>query len=52
MTMNKPDVPDFFINPKGINNFDPDQFLSKYKYFIIGIIVLFLVVPNAVSYSL
>ncbi len=46
MTMNKPDVPDFFINPKGINNFDPDQFLSKYKYFIIGIIVLFLVVPN------
>lgn len=48
MTMDKPDIPDFFINPKGGGNFDPDQFLSKYKFFIIGIIVIFLILPNIV----
>lgn len=46
--MDKPDIPDFFINPKGGSNFDPDQFLSKYKGVIIAIIVLFLVLPNIV----
>lgn len=48
MSMDKPDIPDFFINPKGGSNFDPDKFLSKYKMVIIAIIVLFLVLPNIV----
>lgn len=46
--MDKPEIPDFFINPKGGNNFDPDKFLSKYKFIFISLIVLFLVVPNIV----
>jgi prohibitin 2 len=48
MSMDKPDIPDFFINPKGGNNFDPDKFLSKYKMFIIAALVIFLVIPNIV----
>ena len=47
--MDRPDIPDFFINPKGgKNNFDPDKFLSQYKFVLIAIVVLFLVVPNLV----
>ena len=48
MIMDKPDIPDFFTNPRGGANFDPDKFLSKYKFIIIGIVVLFLVLPNIV----
>ena len=45
--MDRPDIPDFFINPKG-GGFDPDKFLSKYKMIIIGALVVFLVIPNIV----
>lgn len=45
--MDKPDIPDFFINPnKG--GFDPDQFLGRYKWMIIAAILIFLVVPNII----
>jgi prohibitin 2 len=44
--MDKPDIPDFFINPNKQYNFDPDDFLSKYKWTLIGVVIAFLVVPN------
>ncbi len=45
--MGKPDIPDFFVNPKRFNsNFDPDQFLSKNKYLLLGIIFVLFILPN------
>jgi prohibitin 2 len=44
--MDKPDIPDFFINPNKQYSFDPDDFLSKYKWTLIGLVLAFLVVPN------
>lgn len=44
--MDKPDIPDFFINPNKQYSFDPDDFLSKYKWTLIGVVLAFLVVPN------
>lgn len=46
--MQRPDIPDFFINPKGGKDFDPDKFLSKYKMIIIAVVVIFFVLPNLV----
>jgi len=44
--MDKPDIPDFFINPNKQYSFDPDDFLSKYKWTLIVLVLAFLVVPN------
>ena len=47
--MDRPDIPDFFTNPKNFKGgFDPDQFLSNNKFFIITVLVLFLILPNMV----
>lgn len=46
--MERPDIPDFFINPKGGKDFDPDKFLSKYKMLIIAVVVIFFVLPNLI----
>lgn len=47
--MDRPDIPDFFINPKNFGSkFDPDQFLGKNKFYIIGIILLILLAPNMI----
>lgn len=46
--MERPDIPDFFINPKGGKDFDPDKFLSKYKMLIITVVVIFFVLPNLI----
>jgi len=44
--MDKPDIPDFFINPNKQYSFDPDDFLSKYKWTLLVLVLAFLVVPN------
>lgn len=44
--MDKPDIPDFFINPNRAASFDPDDFLSKNKWTLIAVVVAFLVFPN------
>lgn len=46
--MGRPDIPDFFVNPKRFNNgnFDPDQFLSKNKFIIFAALLLFFILPN------
>lgn len=47
--MSRPDIPDFFVNPKKFNSdFDPDQFFSKYKMIIFVIVVLVFIVPNMI----
>jgi prohibitin 2 len=46
--MDKPDIPDFFINPNRSYSFDPDEFLSKNKWTLIIILAAFLVLPNIV----
>jgi prohibitin 2 len=46
--MERPNIPDFFVRPGKGGDFDPDKFLGKYKYTIIGILALFLVIPNIV----
>jgi prohibitin 2 len=47
LSMEKPDIPDFFIDPRNIkNSFDPDKLIAKYKYFFILILFLFLFVPQ------
>ena len=46
--MERPDIPDFFINPKGGKDFDPDKFLSKYKMLIIAVVAIFFVLPNLI----
>lgn len=47
--MDRPDIPDFFVDPKRFkNDFDPDKFLSKYKLLIIAIVIVFLILPNIV----
>ena len=45
--MDKPDIPDFFIDPRNIKtSFDPDKFLGKYRYVLISILIFFLLVPQ------
>lgn len=48
--MNRPDIPDFFTSPRGnnFNNFDPDDFLNKYKFLIIVAVIAFLLIPNMI----
>ena len=45
--MGKPDIPDFFVNPKRFGNgFDPDKFFSQNKFIILGIIITLFILPN------
>jgi prohibitin 2 len=47
--MNKPDINDIFGRPGNLGKgFDPDDFLSKNKFLIITLVLLFLVLPNIV----
>lgn len=46
--MGRPDIPDFFINPKRFNGggFDPDKFLGKNKILIIFVLISLFLLPN------